>query len=52
MASNNINRINDDIQRCLSALLRNVKDPRIHQGDLLSVVRVDTTGTCVTAGFI
>ncbi len=44
MASNNINRINDDIQRCLSALLRNVKDPRIHQGDLLSVVRVDTTG--------
>ena len=44
MASNNINRINDDIQRCLSTLLRNVKDPRIHQGDLLSVVRVDTTG--------
>lgn len=44
MASNHINRINDDIQRCLSVLLRNVKDPRIHQGDLLSVVRVDTTG--------
>ena len=44
MASNHIYRINEDIQRCLSSLLRQVKDPRVQQGDLLSVVRVDTTG--------
>ena len=44
MASNHIYRINEDIQRCLSSLLRQVKDPRVQQGDLLSIVRVDTTG--------
>jgi len=44
MASNHIYRINEDIQRCMSSLLRQVKDPRVQQGDLISVVRVDTTG--------
>ena len=44
MASNHINRINDDIQRRLSELLRQIKDPRVQQGDLLSVVRTETTG--------
>ena len=44
MASNHIQRINDDIRRCLAELLRQVKDPRVRQGDLLSVVRTDTTG--------
>ena len=44
MSTNHIQRINDDIQRALSSLLRQVKDPRIHQGDLLSIVRCDTTG--------
>jgi len=44
MASNHIYRINEDIQRCLSSLLRQVKDPRVQQGDLLTIVRVDTTG--------
>jgi len=44
MASNKIQRINDDIQRVLSELLRSVKDPRVHQGGMISVVRVDTTG--------
>ena len=44
MASNHIMRINDDIQRVLSSLLRQVKDPRVQQGDLLSIVRTDTTG--------
>ena len=44
MASNHIQRINDDIQRCLAELLRQVKDPRVRQGDLVSVVRTDTTG--------
>ncbi len=44
MSTNHIQRINDDIQRALASLLRQVKDPRVHQGDLLSVVRCDTTG--------
>ncbi|NLO48510.1 MAG: 30S ribosome-binding factor RbfA [Clostridiales bacterium] len=42
MASNKIQRINEDIQRTLYTLLRNVKDPRVKQG-LLSVTAVDTT---------
>ena len=44
MASNHIQRINEDIRLCLSEKLRQVKDPRVNQGDLLSVVRCDTTG--------
>ncbi|MBQ0133672.1 MAG: 30S ribosome-binding factor RbfA [Clostridiales bacterium] len=44
MANNHIQRINDDIQFHLSALLRSVKDPRVNQGGLLSIVRTDTTG--------
>ena len=44
MASNHIQRINEDIRLCLSEKLRQVKDPRVRQGDLLSVVRTDTTG--------
>lgn len=42
MASNKIQRINQDIQITLSELLRNIKDPRVRQG-LLSVTAVDTT---------
>ena len=42
MPSYRINRINEDIQRELSALLRTVKDPRI-SSRMLSVVRVDTS---------
>lgn len=41
MASNRIGRINEEIQRELSDLLRSVKDPRVH--GLVSIVRVDTT---------
>ena len=41
MATNRINRINEDIQRELADLLRTVKDPRV-QG-LISINRVDTT---------
>ena len=44
MASNHISRINEDIRLCLSEKLREVKDPRVQQGDLLSVIRTDTTG--------
>ena len=43
MASNKLGRTNDDIQRVISELLRNVKDPRIQQG-MISVTRVETTG--------
>ena len=44
MASNHIQRINDDIRRALADLLRQVKDHRVQQGDLVSIVRTDTTG--------
>ena len=44
MASNHLQRINDDIRRTLADLLRQVKDPRVQQGDLVSIVRTDTTG--------
>ena len=43
MSSNKIGRINDDIQRVLSKLLTEVKDPRVQQG-MISVTRVETTG--------
>lgn len=43
MASNKLARTNDDIQFVLSALLRNVKDPRI-SGKMISVTRVEATG--------
>ena len=43
MSSNKIARINDDIQRVVSARLRDVKDPRVQQG-MISVTRVETTG--------
>ncbi len=43
MASNKLERTNDDIQFVLSKLLREVKDPRVQQG-MISVTRVETTG--------
>jgi len=42
MASNRIGRINEEIQRELSALLRTVKDPRLQSG-LVTVTHVDVT---------
>ena len=41
MASNRIGRINEEIQRELSGLIRTVKDPRVH--GLVSITAVDTT---------
>lgn len=41
MASNRIGRINEEIQRELSTLIRTVKDPRVH--GLVSITAVDTT---------
>ena len=43
MQQKKIQRINEDIQRVLASLLRNIKDPRVKQG-MISVTAVDTTG--------
>lgn len=43
MPSNKLARTNDDIQRVMSKLLREIKDPRVDQG-MISVTRVETTG--------
>ena len=42
MASNRIGRINEEVQKELSSLLRTVKDPRIANA-LLTLTHVDTT---------
>ena len=42
MAGNRINRINEEIQKELSALFRTLKDPRV-QGGMVTVTHVDTT---------
>lgn len=42
MPSNRIGRINEEIQRELSELLRTLKDPRV-QKTMVSITRVDTT---------
>ena len=43
MASNRISRINEDLQREISALIRTLKDPRVQQS-MVSVTKVDATG--------
>ena len=48
MPSHHINRNAEDIKRELSALLRELKDPRV-QGKLLTVVRVNLSGDGSTA---
>ena len=42
MASNRIHRINEEIQKELSSLLRTVKDPRVAD-TMISITRVETT---------
>ena len=42
MASNRIERINEEIQKELSALLRNLKDRRV-QDTMISITRVEAT---------
>ena len=42
MASNRIGRINEEIQRELSALFRTLKDPRVQSG-MVTITHVDTT---------
>ena len=42
MASNRIGRINEEIQKELASLIRNLKDPRV-QDTLISITHVETT---------
>ena len=42
MSATRIGRINEEIQKELSSLLRKVKDPRV-QGTMISITHVDTT---------
>ena len=42
MASNRIGRINEEIQKELASLIRNLKDPRV-QDTMISITRVETT---------
>jgi len=42
MASNRMGRINEEIQKELANLLRNVKDPRV-AGTMISITRVEAT---------
>ena len=43
MATNRISRIDEDLHRELSALMRRVKDPRVQQG-LFTITAVEATG--------
>ena len=43
MANHHIDRINDDIRRVLAEKVREVKDPRIQQGSMITVTHTDTT---------
>ena len=43
MPNYHIDRINDDIRRVLAEKLRDVKDPRLQQGAMLTVTHTETT---------
>ena len=43
MPSNRIGRINEEIQREISSLIRTVKDPRVADAGMVSVTAVETT---------
>lgn len=43
MPNHHIDRINDDIRRVLAEKLRQVKDPRVDQGAMLTVTHTETT---------
>ena len=43
MPSNRIGRVNEEIQRELSSLIRTVKDPRVAETGMVSVTAVETT---------
>ncbi|MDR2420922.1 MAG: 30S ribosome-binding factor RbfA [Oscillospiraceae bacterium] len=43
MPSNRLQRINSDIERAVSSLLRDIKDPRVNQG-MISVTAAEASG--------
>ena len=43
MPSNRIGRINEEIQREMSSLIRTIKDPRVADAGMVSVTAVETT---------
>lgn len=43
MVSNRIGRINEELQRELSSLIRTLKDPRVQQS-MVSITKVEATG--------
>ena len=43
MPSNRIGRINEEIQREMSSLIRTVKDPRVAEAGMVSITAVETT---------
>ena len=43
MPSNRIGRINEELQREMSSLIRTVKDPRVADAGMVSVTAVETT---------
>ncbi len=43
MPSNRIGRINEEIQREMSSLIRTVKDPRVAEAGMISITAVETT---------
>ncbi len=43
MPSNRIGRVNEEIQREMSSLIRTVKDPRVADAGMVSVTAVETT---------
>lgn len=43
MSSYHFDRVNDDILRVLAEKLPEVRDPRLHQGNMITVTRTDTT---------
>ena len=42
--NNKLERTNEDVRYVLSQLLPRVKDPRVQQGDLISITRAEVTG--------
>ena len=42
--NNRLERTNEDVRYVLSQLLPRVKDPRVQQGDLISITRAEVTG--------
>ena len=42
-------RINEEFMRCMSELIRNIKDPRVTNAGMMSITRCDVSGDLKTA---